>query len=88
MPQSESERIGQLFDNIRGTCVDCYHPACMSTVKAAKAEIAQMLREARYDELTKLGRLYNGSKHAFVDHYESRYKSLKQSNSTGLDQDG
>lgn len=46
--------------------------------------IIQLILEARFDELTELGCLYRGSKKAFLDHYEERYKFLKASISTGL----
>ncbi len=42
--------------------------------------------EARFDELTKLGKLYNGSKIKYLDHYEERYKYLqlkRQRNESG-----
>lgn len=40
--------------------------------------IESEIKQARFDELTKLGRLYNGSKKIWCDHYESRYKLLSK----------
>lgn len=45
--------------------------------KEAIAKIEFMQNKARYEELTKLGTKYNGSRQVFLDHYEERYKYLK-----------
>lgn len=39
--------------------------------------ISSEIKKARFDELTKLGRLYNGSRKNWCDYYENRYKFLE-----------
>ena len=46
-------------------------------VKAFEAILIQERRKAAFKELTMLGRLYNGSKKAYLDHYEARYRQLE-----------
>lgn len=52
------------------------------SVKKIMAWIEQERRKAAFKELTMLGRLYNGSKKAYLDHYEARYKELENDGGT------
>lgn len=48
------------------------------TIPKAKEAIERLVLEARYEELTGLGKLYSGNKIKFLDHYEERYKFLRK----------
>lgn len=45
-------------------------------VALIKSREERLVAKARYDELTKLGRLYNGRREVYLTHYEERYKYL------------
>lgn len=44
----------------------------------AKAAITQLIFKAQLKELTSIGVLINKSKREIIDHYEERYKYLKE----------
>ena len=52
----------------------------------AMLQINAEVEKARFDELTSIGRLLNGSRKKLIDHYEERYNHLNTQESEELDE--
>jgi len=76
-PEDTDQTIEQRIDEILDFHALNHSYKSWSSKDEAKQSLVQLINEARFDELTKLGKLYNGSRKNYIYHYEGRYKYLK-----------